>query len=95
MQLNDVRAIVTGGASGLGLAATRHLAGKGAKLALFDLCLKMDDKARPTSSAPRNANTARPAAPDTRAARRATTHGASHPSKGSVSSPHAFENEGS
>ncbi len=37
MQLNDVRAIVTGGASGLGLAAARYLAGKGAKLALFDL----------------------------------------------------------
>ncbi len=37
MQLNEVRAIVTGGASGLGLAAARHLAGKGAKLALFDL----------------------------------------------------------
>ena len=37
MQLNEVRAIVTGGASGLGLAAARHLAARGAKLALFDL----------------------------------------------------------
>jgi NAD(P)-dependent dehydrogenase (short-subunit alcohol dehydrogenase family) len=33
MQLKEVRVIVTGGASGLDLAAARYLAGKGAKLA--------------------------------------------------------------
>ena len=41
MQLSDTRAIVTGGASGLGLATARHLVAHGAKVALFDL---NDDK---------------------------------------------------
>ena len=37
MQLSDVRAVITGGVSGLGLATAQHLAGKGAKVALFDV----------------------------------------------------------
>lgn len=37
MQLSDVRAIVTGGVSGLGLAVAEHLAAHGAKVALFDV----------------------------------------------------------
>lgn len=37
MQLSDVRAIVTGGASGLGLAVARHLVAAGAEVALFDV----------------------------------------------------------
>lgn len=41
MQLSDTRAIVTGGASGLGLATARHLVARGGKVALFDL---NDDK---------------------------------------------------
>lgn len=37
MQLSDTRAIVTGGASGLGLATARHLIASGGKAVLFDL----------------------------------------------------------
>ena len=37
MQLNTVRAIVTGGVSGLGLAVARHLVAQGGKVALFDV----------------------------------------------------------
>lgn len=37
MELNGIAAIVTGGASGLGGATARLLAGKGAKVAIFDL----------------------------------------------------------
>ena len=41
MQLDSVRAIVTGGVSGLGLAVAQHLVAHGGKVALFDL---NDDK---------------------------------------------------
>lgn len=41
MQLSTVRAVVTGGVSGLGLAVARHLVAHGGKVALFDL---NDDK---------------------------------------------------
>jgi NAD(P)-dependent dehydrogenase (short-subunit alcohol dehydrogenase family) len=41
MQLNTVRAIVTGGVSGLGLAVAKHLVAHGGKVALFDV---NDDK---------------------------------------------------
>ncbi|GAA4868232.1 SDR family NAD(P)-dependent oxidoreductase [Luteimonas vadosa] len=41
MQLDQVRAIVTGGVSGLGLAVANHLVAKGGKVALFDV---NDDK---------------------------------------------------
>ncbi|MFL9582071.1 SDR family NAD(P)-dependent oxidoreductase [Stenotrophomonas sp. AB1(2024)] len=41
MQLSSVRAVVTGGVSGLGLSVARHLVAHGAKVALFDL---NDDK---------------------------------------------------
>ena len=41
MQSNTVRAIITGGVSGLGLAVARHLVHNGAKVALFDV---NDDK---------------------------------------------------
>jgi len=37
MQLPLVRAIITGGASGLGLAVARHLLAQGARVALFDV----------------------------------------------------------
>jgi len=41
MQLSNVRAIVTGGVSGLGLAVAEHLVAHGGKVALFDV---NDDK---------------------------------------------------
>ena len=37
MQLDQVRAIVTGGASGLGFAVARHLVGHGARVAVLDV----------------------------------------------------------
>ncbi|GAB3048796.1 SDR family oxidoreductase [Stenotrophomonas tumulicola] len=41
MQLSSVRAVITGGVSGLGLAVAEHLVKQGGKVALFDL---NDDK---------------------------------------------------
>src|SRR5438034_4612821 len=41
MQLKDQAAIVTGGASGLGAATARRLAGLGAKVAVCDLNAKL------------------------------------------------------
>ncbi|MGI8560149.1 MAG: SDR family NAD(P)-dependent oxidoreductase, partial [Luteimonas sp.] len=41
MQLETVRAVVTGGVSGLGLAVATHLVANGGKVALFDV---NDDK---------------------------------------------------
>ena len=41
MQLDSVRAIVTGGVSGLGFAVAQHLVANGGKVALFDV---NDDK---------------------------------------------------
>ncbi|PIV33337.1 MAG: 3-hydroxyacyl-CoA dehydrogenase [Lysobacterales bacterium CG02_land_8_20_14_3_00_62_12] len=37
MNLEQVRAVITGGASGLGLAVARHLIAQGARVALFDV----------------------------------------------------------
>ena len=37
MQLDGIAAIVTGGASGLGASTVRMLAGRGAKVAVFDV----------------------------------------------------------
>jgi NAD(P)-dependent dehydrogenase (short-subunit alcohol dehydrogenase family) len=37
MQLDQVKAVITGGASGLGFAVARHLAAHGAKIALLDV----------------------------------------------------------
>ena len=37
MQLNQVKALISGGASGLGLAAAHHLVSNGAKVALLDI----------------------------------------------------------
>src|SRR6478736_7217958 len=41
MQLNTIRAVVTGGVSGLGFAVAQHLVAHGGKVALFDV---NDDK---------------------------------------------------
>ncbi|MEH6420100.1 SDR family NAD(P)-dependent oxidoreductase [Pseudomonas sp. CGJS7] len=41
MQLDNVRAVITGGVSGLGLAVAQHLVARGGKVALFDV---NDDK---------------------------------------------------
>ncbi|MGN6451615.1 MAG: SDR family NAD(P)-dependent oxidoreductase, partial [Steroidobacteraceae bacterium] len=37
MKLSDTRAVITGGASGLGLAVARHVSAAGGKVALLDL----------------------------------------------------------
>ena len=37
MKIEQVKALITGGASGLGLAVARHLAAHGAKVALLDI----------------------------------------------------------
>jgi NAD(P)-dependent dehydrogenase (short-subunit alcohol dehydrogenase family) len=37
MQLNQIRAVVTGGVSGLGFAVAQHLVANGGKVALFDI----------------------------------------------------------
>jgi NAD(P)-dependent dehydrogenase (short-subunit alcohol dehydrogenase family) len=42
MDLNGISAIVTGGASGLGAATARHLAGRGARVVLADLDRQQD-----------------------------------------------------
>ena len=37
MKLQDTRAVITGGVSGLGLAVAKHLVAGGAKVALLDI----------------------------------------------------------
>ncbi len=37
MQLSNVRAVITGGVSGLGFAVAQHLVAAGGKVALFDV----------------------------------------------------------
>ncbi|TAH47779.1 MAG: SDR family NAD(P)-dependent oxidoreductase [Dokdonella sp.] len=37
MQLNTVKAVISGGVSGLGLSVAEHIVGKGGKVALFDV----------------------------------------------------------
>ncbi|MEY3371965.1 MAG: hypothetical protein RLZZ537_433, partial [Pseudomonadota bacterium] len=37
MNLNEVRAVVTGGVSGLGFAVAQHIIAHGGKVALFDI----------------------------------------------------------
>jgi len=37
MQLDQIKAIITGGVSGLGLAVAKHLVAHGAKVALLDI----------------------------------------------------------
>jgi len=44
MDLKDVKAVVTGGASGLGEACVRMLAGAGAKAAIFDMAVDRGEK---------------------------------------------------
>ena len=44
MDLKDVKAVVTGGASGLGEACVRMLAGGGAKAAIFDMAVERGEK---------------------------------------------------
>ena len=48
MDINQVRAIVTGGASGLGLAVAQHIVDGGGKVTLFDV---NEDKGRAAASA--------------------------------------------
>lgn len=48
MQFSNIRAIVTGGASGLGLAVARHLVAHGGRAALFDV---NDDKGAAAAAA--------------------------------------------
>lgn len=45
MEFNDIRAIITGGVSGLGLAVARHFTGRGAKVALLDVNADEAEKA--------------------------------------------------
>lgn len=45
MDIRNVGAIVTGGASGLGTATARHLAAGDAKVALFDLDAEVENAA--------------------------------------------------
>ena len=44
MDVKDVKAVVTGGASGLGEACVRMLAGAGAKAAIFDMAVERGEK---------------------------------------------------
>ena len=44
MNLHNISAIVTGGASGLGAATARALANTGAKVAIFDLNISLAEK---------------------------------------------------
>lgn len=44
MKLNDTAVVVTGGASGLGEATARYLAGAGAKVAILDLNIALAEK---------------------------------------------------
>ena len=44
MNVKDVKAVVTGGASGLGEACIRMLAGAGAKAAIFDMAVERGEK---------------------------------------------------
>lgn len=53
MQLSNIRAIVTGGVSGLGLAVAQHLVASGGRVALFDV---NDDKAAAAVAALGEAN---------------------------------------
>lgn len=46
MQLQDIPAIITGGASGLGAATARLLAFKGARVTLFDLNEELGPRSR-------------------------------------------------
>jgi NAD(P)-dependent dehydrogenase (short-subunit alcohol dehydrogenase family) len=46
MKFNEVKALVTGGASGLGLAVARHIVNQGGKVALLDV----NDKAGPAAA---------------------------------------------
>ena len=45
MQLSDVRAVITGGASGLGFAVATHLVAQGASVTLFDVNEEKGDEA--------------------------------------------------
>jgi NAD(P)-dependent dehydrogenase (short-subunit alcohol dehydrogenase family) len=52
MQLDaSIAAVVTGGASGLGAATARRLAGHGVKVALFDVQRELGERSRPRSVA--------------------------------------------
>jgi len=52
MQLDQVRAVVTGGASGLGLAVAQHFVAHGGKVVLLDVNDEKGAAARPSPEAP-------------------------------------------
>mgnify|MGYP002355054351 CR=1 FL=1 len=63
MQLSSVRAVITGGVSGLGLGVAQYLVANGGKVALFDV---NDDKGTPPRSpswAPTMRGTSAPTSP--------------------------------
>ena len=56
MQLNQVKALVTGGVSGLGLAVTRHIIANGGKAVMLDV----NDEAGAAAEAEVGTNTSAP-----------------------------------
>ena len=59
--MTGLHALVTGGASGIGLATARLLAGRGARVACLDL--KPDDLPEPLLGSPRTSPTTPPSGP--------------------------------
>ena len=80
MQIRDIAAVVTGGASGLGLAAARALSAGGARVAIFDLNEKLGaDAARLIDGIFCNADVTDDASVDLAFAKARATHGQERP----------------